>query len=250
MTKYYRPQSVSEALLLLSKPNTIPLAGGTYINIKFRGNYDVVDLQNLGLDNIVVKNKKIEIGSTIKLQQLFQNKQIPELFRTAIKLEAPLNIRNSASLGGLLITCDGRSPVATSLMAFDASIILESNHEEILISDFFTFRSNFPRERLITNIILPFDQPFSFAHVARTPFDRPIVCAALSTWTNGRTRLALGGYGVQPLLVIDGAISDDIAAAARSSYSNAEDEWASAEYRSEMADVLSRKCISIINSGT
>jgi CO/xanthine dehydrogenase FAD-binding subunit len=50
--------------------------------------------------------------------------------------------------------------------------------------------------------------------------------------------------------VIDGDISDDISAAARSAYSNAGDEWASAEYRAEMADVLSRRCLSIINSGS
>jgi putative selenate reductase FAD-binding subunit len=250
MTNYYRPQSLSEAFLLLNKPNTIPLAGGTYINTNIRGSFNVVDLQNLDLNKIVVNNKMIEIGSTTNLQQLCQNKHISDFFRSALKLEAPLNLRNSASLGGLLFTCDGRSPVATSLLALDARIILEPNHEEILLSDFFSFRSNFPKGSLITLIILPYDQPFSFTHVARTPFDRPIVCAALSTWTNGRTRLALGGYGIQPLLVIDGDISDDISAAARSAYSNAEDEWASAEYRAEMADVLSRRCLSIINSGS
>jgi len=249
MAKYHRPQTLSDALLLLSKPNTIPLAGGTHINTKFRGLHDVVDLQNLGLDNIVVHNKKIKIGSTIKLQKLFQNNQIPDYFRTAFKLEAPLNIRNSASLGGLLLTCDGRSPVATCLMALDARIILEPNHEEILISDFFIIRENFPKDRLITTIIFSIDQLFSFDHVARTPFDKPIVCSALSTWPNGRSRLALGGYGDQPLLVVDGNFSDAISAAARNSFLNAEDEWASAEYRSEMAEVLSRRCISIINSG-
>ena len=249
MAHYYRPQSLAEAFLLLRESNTIPLAGGTYINSKIRGQFNVVDLQNLDLDKIEVKNNKIEIGSTTKLQQLLQYKQIPDFFRTAIMLEGPLNIRNSASLGGLLFICNGRSPVATSLLALNAKILLEPDREEVLLSDFFTFRTKFPRERLITTIIVPNEQSFSFAYVARTPLDRPIVCAALSTMTNGRTRLALGGYGTQPLLVIDGSITDNIAAAAKSSYNNAEDEWASAEYRSEMAYVLSCRCILMINSG-
>jgi len=248
MTNYYRPQSLSEALILLKNPNTIPLAGGTYINTKLRGRHNVVDLQDLGLNKIVVQNKKIQIGSTTKLQHLWLHKKIPDHFRTALKLEAPLNLRNSASLGGLLLTCNGRSPVATSLLALDAILILEPTHIEILLTDFFSLRSNFPKESLITSIILPEDQRFCFNYVARTPFDQPIVCAALSTRKNGRSRLALGGYGIQPLLVVDGDISDDISAAAFSAYSRAEDEWASAEYRSDMAKVLSQRCRSKFNS--
>jgi CO/xanthine dehydrogenase FAD-binding subunit len=232
----------------LKNPNTIPLAGGTYINTKFRGIYNVVDLQNLGLDSIVVQNKKLEIGSTTKLQKLYQNKHIPDHFRTAIKLEAPLNFRNSASLGGLLLRCNGRSPIATSLLALNAMIVIEPGHNEFLLSDFFSLRSNFPKESIITSITLPENQHFCFNYVARTPVDLPIVCVALSTWKNGRTRLALGGYGIQPLLVVDGDISDDISTAAYSAYSNAEDEWASAEYRSNMARVLSRRCLSTIIS--
>ncbi len=250
MTNYYRPQNLSEALVLLKNPNTIPLAGVTYINTKLRGSCNVVDLQNLGLDRFVVQNKKIEIGSTTKLQQLCQNNQISDDFKIAIKLEAPLNIRNSASLGGLLLTCNGRSPIASSLLALDASVVIEPNHREVFLSDFFSLRSNFPKESIITAITLPENQHFCFNYVARTPFDLPIVCAALSTWKNGRTRLALGGYGIQPLLVVDGDISDDISAAAFNAYSNAGDEWASAEYRSDIAKVLSRRCLSTINSKT
>lgn len=248
MTKYYRPQSLIEALRLLNTPKTIPLAGGTFINSNFRGQYNLIDLQSVGLEKIIIRNKKIEVGSTAKLQQLFLSETLPDPLRIAIQLEAPLNVRNSASIGGLLRTCDGRSPVATSLLALDAKIILEPNHEELLMANFFATRSNFPQGSLITAIILPIEQFFSFAHVARTPLDRPVVCAALSTWANGRTRLALGGFGNQPILVADGQILDDFAAAARSAYSDAEDDWASAEYRSEMAGVLSNKCLTQINS--
>jgi len=248
MTNYYRPQSLTEALVLLKNPNTIPLAGGTYINTKLRGLYDLVDLQNLSLDKLLVQNKNIEIGSTVKLEQLYKSKNIPDHFRTAIKLEAPLNIRNSASIGGLLLTCNGRSPVATSLLSLDAMVTLEPDHKEILLSDFFSMRSNFPKGSLITSIMVPADQRFCFNYVARTPFDQPIVCAALSIRITGRTRLALGGFGILPLLVVDGDISDDISSAAFSAYSNAKDEWASAEYRSDMAKVLSRRCLTTVNS--
>jgi CO/xanthine dehydrogenase FAD-binding subunit len=133
-------------------------------------------------------------------------------------------------------------------LALDAYVIQEPNHKEFSLSEFFSLRSNFPKESIISSIIFPENQHFCFTYVARTPVDLPIVCAALSTWNNGRVRLVIGGYGTQPLLVADGDISDDISSAAYSAYSNAQDEWASAEYRSEMAKVLSRRCLSILNS--
>jgi len=244
MINYYRPQALSEALELLKKPNTIPLAGGTYINTKLRGNFNLVDLQNLGLNDFKVRNNKIAIGSTTKLQHLWQNNHIPDHFRTAIKLEAPLNIRNLASIGGLLLTCNGRSPIATSLLALDAFLVLEPDHKEYSLTDFFELRSNFPNGSIITSITFSENPHFCYAHLARTPSDQPIVCAALSTWKNGRTRLALGGFGKQPLLVADGDILDDIATAAFSAFTHAQDDWASAEYRSEMARILTKRCIS------
>ena len=75
-------------------------------------------------------------------------------------------------------------------------------------------------------------------YIARTPADQPIVCAAVAQWNSGRTRLALGGWGSSPILAMDGPDSEGIEFAARNAYSLAEDEWASAEYRQEMAGVL------------
>jgi hypothetical protein len=82
----------------------------------------------------------------------------------------------------------------------------------------------------------------AFETVARTPADRPIVCAALAQWPSGRTRLALGGYGQAPLLAMDGNEPGGVETAVRNAFAEAGDEWASAEYRSEMAAVLAKRC--------
>jgi NAD-dependent dihydropyrimidine dehydrogenase PreA subunit len=42
--------------------------------------------------------------------------------KSAIKLEAPLNIRNAATLAGTLVACDGRSTFAATLLALDAKL--------------------------------------------------------------------------------------------------------------------------------
>jgi CO/xanthine dehydrogenase FAD-binding subunit len=42
---------------------------------------------------------------------------------------------------------------------------------------------------------------------------------------------------------MDGSDSEGIEMAAKIAYSHAEDEWASAEYRQEMAGVLAARCL-------
>ena len=81
------------------------------------------------------------------------------------------------------------------------------------------------------------------ATIARTPADRPIVCVAAARWPSGRTRLALGGFGAAPTLAMDGPEDSGAQIAAASAYSQAGDEWASAEYRSEAAGILALRCL-------
>jgi CO/xanthine dehydrogenase FAD-binding subunit len=240
---YYRPKTLKEALSLLKKPNSIPLSGCTFITPKTGERISVIDLQELGLDSIIQQGEFIKIGSTTKLTMLYQSNLFPEMFKKAINLEAPLNLRNMISLGGLLATCDGRSSLTTSLLALDAKFILEPGHESLSISDLLIFRSRAINNSLLTEIQISSRSNFNFEYVARTPTDRPIVCAAMAQWDNGRTRLALGGFGTKPLLVMDGLASDDFISASRITYSHAGDGWATAEYRSEIAAILTKRCL-------
>ena len=107
------------------------------------------------------------------------------------------------------------------------------------IGDFLPLRST----QLITKIILPINIKLAFEFVARTPSDKPIVCAAVAQWNSGRTRLALGGYGKSPMLAMDGTESEGIATAAKNTYHEATDEYASAEYRMDIASTLAKRCL-------
>ena len=92
--------------------------------------------------------------------------------------------------------------------------------------------------RLLTEIRIPLNASLCFDSVARTPLDRPIVCAAVGHWKSGRTRVTLGGFGKAPILAMDGPEPVGAGAAARDAYLNAGDAWASAEYRAHVAGVL------------
>jgi CO/xanthine dehydrogenase FAD-binding subunit len=203
---------------------------------------EAVDLQLLGLNTLTKKGNELEIGATLTLQALLESEHCPDALKSALKLEAPLNIRNSATVAGTLVTCDGRSTFATVLVAMDARIDIRSSRIDSRVSNIGDYLPLRP-PGLITSITVPTNVKLAFEYVARTPADKPIVCAALARWNSGRTRLALGGYGKSPMLGMDGTESEGVEDAARNAFHEANDDWASAEYRMDVAATLAKRCL-------
>ncbi|MBL8050786.1 MAG: FAD binding domain-containing protein [Anaerolineales bacterium] len=245
ITTYHRPKTLDEALKLLTQPNTVPLGGGTLLSHGTSDSVSVVDLQLLKLDSITKKGNDLEIGATCTLQSLFESEHCPEALKIALKLEAPLNIRNSATVAGTVVSSDGRSTFVTMLLALDAKLDhrpLTADRLSSTVLGLSEYLLTRPKT-LITSISIPLNAKTAFEYVSKTPADKPIVCASLAQWNSGRTRLTLGGYGRNPLLAMDGTESNGVEEAARNAYHEATDEWASAEYRMEMAAVLSKRCL-------
>jgi len=245
ITTYHRPQTMAEAMTFLTQPNTVPLGGGTLLSMPTAASVAVVDLQGLGLDPVKRQGNDLEVGATTTLQSLLEAADCPADLRIAIKLEAPINIRNSATVAGTLVSGDGRSPFATALLSLDARLDITTFANSVISSRLITIGEFLPLRStgLITKIILPLNAKFAFEFVSRTPADKPIVCAALTQWGSGRTRLTLGGYGKSPLLGMDGTEADGLDSAARNAYHEANDIWASAEYRMDVAATLARRCL-------
>ncbi len=249
ITAYHRPKTLDEALTLLTQPNTVPLGGGTLLSKGTPDSVSVVDLQLLQLDSLRVSGNELQIGATCTLQSLLESEHSPKALKTALKLEAPLNIRNSATVAGTIVSSDGRSPFVSMLLSMDAKIdgrLLTADRPPSTVFGLSEFILTRPKT-LITSISIPLNTKTAFEYVSKTPADKPIVCAALTQWNSGRTRLALGGYGKTPLLAMDGSEDGGIETAARIAYHEAGDEWASAEYRAEMAAVLSNRCLRSIS---
>ena len=252
ITTYHRPQTLDEALSLLTKPNRIPLGGGTLLSKRTADSIEVVDLQALSLDSIKKNGNYLELGATVTLQQMLESDLCPAPLRAALKLEAPLNIRNAATIAGTLVACDGRSTFASMLLAADAKIEqanLKDSQVEYQTTNIGAFLPLRPT-RLITKISLPLNIRLAFDYVARTPSDKPIVCAALGQWNSGRTRLVLGGYGKNPLLAMDGTEAEGVEVAARNAFHEAADDYASAEYRMDVAATLAKRCLEALSANS
>ena len=252
IVEYHRPKTLDEAIRLLSKADTRPLGGGTVLNRPSPERFAVVDLQALGLNKIHKSGNKLEIGATATLQALLDSAHISPALQETIRLETTYNLRQMATVAGTLVACDGRSTFTTAMLALDAKVtviseqLLALNASEgsvISLGDLLPLRTELLRGKFITKIVIPLNVKLAFESVARTPADKPIVCAALAQWPSGRTRLALGGWGKSPLLAMDGNEPGGVKEVARNAFAEAGDEWASAEYRSEMAAVLAKRCL-------
>jgi CO/xanthine dehydrogenase FAD-binding subunit len=246
ITAYHRPQSIEAALKLISRPSpkTVPLGGGTLLSHGQAEAIEVVDLQALGLNQIERRGSVLEVGATVTLQQLMESPLCPEALKSSLNLEAPLNIRNAATVGGTVAVCDGRSSFATVLLALDSKLtIIHSSSETMGLGDLLPVRGQFLPRKLITEIELPLAARAEFDYVARTPMDTPIVAIALAQWPSGRTRLAVGGYGPHPILATDGPDATGLEAAAANASHDANDPWGSAEYRMSVSRTLAKRCL-------
>jgi CO/xanthine dehydrogenase FAD-binding subunit len=256
--EYLRPKTIDEAIKLLAKG--IPLAGGTQLTVKRYELDAVIDLQELDLAGLSEQEGVIIAGAMTRLQQLFSSEiDLPVALREACRHEAAWNIRNQATLGGALMGADGRSPLLTALAALDPEVKLAPGDEKLSFSELLDRR---PME-VSTFIILAlsFDRPVCSAYefVARTPMDRPLVCVAAARVNRGGEavlQIGLGGYGERPYswsLDWDEANPDGMLAAVSSNaekvYQAAGDAFASAEYRAEIAGILSRRVVSEVMAG-
>jgi carbon-monoxide dehydrogenase medium subunit len=247
---YHRPKTIEDALSLLKTARA--LAGGTAVTPARRETQAVVDLQSLRLDKLTIEKGLIHVGATCKLQALVEaSGHLPEALATAAQLEAPLNLRHMATLGGTLIACDGRSPLVTVLLAAGATAHLAPDDAAVDLASLLDARPQGLAGKLITRVELPIPAELRYEQVARTPKDRPLVCVSLGSLEtkggNPALLLALGGHGARPRRVplAEAALArgdvEGAAAAAAREYSAATDAWASAEYRAHVAAVLTRR---------
>jgi CO/xanthine dehydrogenase FAD-binding subunit len=250
ISEYYRPKKISEALDLLAddQVNAIAMGGGTALDHYSSGSIAVVDLQDLGLDNLHARGSVLEIGATVALQNLLDHDPLQDSLKIALRHETSYNLRQAGTVAGTLVASDGRSPFTTAMLALDPMLILQPGEERISLGDLLVLREGSLAGKLITQIELPLNVRLAVRSVARTPADLPIIYAAVGLWPSGRTRVALGGFGNAPILAMDGPEKEGIETAARSAYSLAGDQWASAEYRQEMAALLVNRCIAELES--
>lgn len=265
IAEYHRPKSLEEALVLLTRRDvaTVPIGGASELLAERRRDVQaVVDLRDLGLSYVRVEGDALRAGATTTLQALIDSAELAgawkgELAR-AIELTAARNLREQGTLAGTLATAANNNPLAVTLLALEASLAIAGPAgKTVALDEYFARRETFQRAALITEITIPLPrsgEAAAFEKVSRTPADLPIVCAAVRARIEGHVlhdvRVALGGVAAAPLRAVQFEQAAEGCALESLTFESAVDELdppsdflGSAEYRREMAAVLTRRAM-------
>ena len=237
IVEYHRPDTLEQALSLLQRqaPRTIPLGGGTRVSQMRSDDLAVVDLQALGLDSSQQENGQFIIGTMARMKTLAEVEGLHPALKQIVTTEFPANMRQMATVGGEIVSCDGRVALVTALLAMDARLVWLPERNEISLGNYLPQRTADATLKLLVEIVFPANGQLLVEKVSRSPVDFPLLSVAVFRWPSGRIRVALGGYGDAPILALDGPDATGAELAAKDAYLAAGDEWCSAEYRSEVA---------------
>ena len=258
----HQPETLDAAVALLKDAHTFPLYGGAALQRHPRRDVEaVVDLGKLGLDYIRDSENSLRLGTMLTLERIRQlclerAEQHPYLGGVAalLKEEMPETLRNTFTLGDLLLERDPQSPTWTGFLALGAVL------KRVDVDMHYTAAAwlDAPEDvwrALIAHVRIPRgpqQAAVAYEKVSRTPADAPIVgaVAAMQVEVGGarHTALALCGVAATPVLQADVArvfdASGDVDRALdRLELDPPDDHWGSAEYRREMARVVARRAL-------
>jgi probable selenate reductase FAD-binding subunit len=239
---YHRPSSIEEALQLLARPqvNAAVVAGGTNLNARLNDSIEeVVDLQGVGLDEVIRNGDRLTFGAMVRVQTLAENGQVPALVRDLAHREGPNTFRNQGAVGGLVAGADPESELLAALLVFEAEVEIQSTGgaRRLALADFLADVPAALNRGLITSVSFAATGQGAAERAARTPADSPIVAAVGRLDEQGQVRLSLCGVAQTPILVSSNA--DQL----KSQLNPPGNFRGSSEYRRQIAVVLARRVV-------
>ena len=234
--QYIRPASPEEAWALLEQYGTKAqiLFGGDF-HPRLRENVEVlIDMQDTNLDDIEWTDPGLRIGGLTTLKTLEECLDLAD-FSEALSVEYGMNVRNSLSLSNFLAQADGRSPVLCCLISLGSKIVSLKNSKEISLVQFMTEKS---QDDHVIDLFLSEPISLAFERVGRSPKDLPIVCVSTTKSEDGSIQVAVGGTKEVKSPFSLHNFDDDGLEEIKAIFADADDDWASAEYRQEVGAVL------------
>ena len=250
---YVRAKSLEEAYTLNQKRNARVLGGMLWLKMASSTVGTAIDLCELGLDTIEEDETGFTLGAMATLRMLEQHPGLAAYTQNAaakaVQDIVGVQFRNMATVGGSVWGRFGFSDVLTLLLAADARVNLYKAGT-LPIETFAVM----PYDRdLLVSVTVPKYRDAAFAYKAmriqRT--DLPVLNCALAR-LDGEYRLAVGARPGKAVLLRDenGLLADGItpeSAAAFAAYAaqnvpTGANARGSAEYRTHLVEVLTRRC--------
>lgn len=254
--QYYRVKSLAEAYELNQKKSNVVLGGMLWLKLQHRTVGGVIDLSDLGLDQIEETDEKFTIGAMVSLRDLEQNKGLREYLGEALHESlrhiVGVQFRNVATVGGSIFGRFGFSDVLTLFLALDAKVKFYHAGEMPLS----VYASNAPLDKELKNdileaVILPKHvQAVVYRSVRNSETDFPVLtcCAAK---VDGVYRVSVGARPMRAACILDetGILADGITPESASAFGawvsgqliTGSNVRASAGYRKKMIAVLTKR---------
>jgi len=278
LESYFLPGNGREVVELLQEhgERAMILAGGSFVHgLAARDllpGIDVfIDIQKLGLTDIVAGPEGLQIGSMVRFAELEKVQEIQnDAGWGAIKdslCYPPAQIMNSATVGGSIAAVCPYFDLPTAFLVLGGKVTAtgHSGDREITLEAFFTslFESSLGPDEFLTGLTLPQPAPGSagaFIKLETNANDLAIVNVAVQIATDSSgicefARITLGG-GVNEIplrsaaaeKVLEGqklsdALLNKAGQAVQADISPMADHRATAEYRSAMACVLTERAL-------
>ena len=283
MPRYVAPGSLDEALRILDEASSArPIAGGTDLLVELdRGGHSgldvLVDLGRIsGLNTITDADDGIHLGPLVTHNQVVASKACVELAlplaQACLEVGSP-QLRNRATIAGNIITASPANDTISALIAMRASVEVSSasGSRRQLVADFITgFReTSLTRGELVTDVIVPHLKPDERGVFVKLGLRRAqaisvvhlAVVVALADDVVTDVRMALGSVAPTVVLVPDiasvlfgRALDDETVASGAAMAALAshpiDDLRATATYRSEVVEVMAKRALAALGSGT
>lgn len=212
---YMRPGTLEEAARQLrTDPGAMLLAGGQslvpMLNLRVARPTTVVDISSIeGLSAIDIGPEEVTIGALVTHSQI-ENHEWPASLGAlpvgAGQIGYPA-IRHRGTIGGSLAHADPAAELPTLMVAFDATIHLQSEEgsRSVGADDFFEgyYSTSRNDDELISHVSLPVPPGLrsGFAEFSRRTGDFAIALAAVTTWGPAgqeQARVVVGGLDTRP----------------------------------------------------
>jgi CO/xanthine dehydrogenase FAD-binding subunit len=168
MVEAYRPETLNDALDILSKESCTILAGGTDLMVqRSRGSSvlpsfekPVIFISHLKeLQRLSKEDDGIHIGAGAILSDIMRSDIVPEVFKEMIGKMASPPTRNMASIGGNICNASPAGDTLPYLYAMNADVVLKrlKGERKISISDFISGpkKTVLESNEIMTEIIIP-----------------------------------------------------------------------------------------------
>lgn len=224
--RWFRPDSLHEAITIRAEHRAIPLAGATDLYVRHRGNTGTIpqlpgDILYLGhlpeLTGIISEAGELRIGAAAVYSDIAAHRDTPEVLkRTIVELAAPA-LRNTGTLGGNIGNASPAADAVCTLYALDASVELTSpgGTRRVALDAFITGpgKTTLADDELITMIMIPLHR-YHLSYYRKVGTRRAnalskLSVAACATVENGRLkRIGIGLGAVAPTVVRSHALEN------------------------------------------